>query len=258
MIRSRTLTTLFLLASLGCTDEAEERRALQEALARLPQDTSTPVQEEVVEQPDPGLPIDTSLFGLSPDTVIDDSTSNAAEVVPAEPDTGGPRLRPGPPQDTAPWIPVRDSLPLSPEWTTEPRVGEGTGAQMTVLESVRSASANGYDRIVFEFRSGRLPGYRVHQVNPPVRQCGSGQVVPLEGDDWLRVSLEPSQAHDDRGRPTVRERSQRVDLPILRELRLICDYEGQVEWILRLDSEAPFRVTQLRNPARIVIDVRSE
>lgn len=259
MNTSSLLAILILLGTLlGCTDAEEERRAFQEALARLPQDTSTPAEEAVAEETEPGLPVDTSLFGLSRDSSEADSSSDVAEVVPAERDTAGAQLRPGPPQDTAPWIPLRDSLPLSPEWTTESRSGEGTGDRMAVLESVRSARANGYDRIVIEFDSGRLPGYQVEQVEPPVRQCGSGQSIPLEGDAWLRVRLEPAQAHDERGRPTVRQRSQRVDLPVLRELRLICDYEGQVEWILRLDSDAPFRVTELSNPARIVVDVRNE
>jgi len=41
----------------------------------------------------------------------------------------------------------------------------------------------------------------------------------------------------------------------VRELRLICDYEGQVEWIIRLTRPAPFRVTELSAPARLVLDV---
>src|SRR5690606_31900037 len=102
--------------------------------------------------------------------------------------------------------------------------------------------------VVFQFEGGRTPGYRVERAEPPIRQCGSGQVVQVEGNDWLRVRLEPSQAHDERGRPTVRERSRRLDLPAVREMRLICDYEGQVEWIIRLAGPAPFRVTELSAP----------
>ena len=90
--------------------------------------------------------------------------------------------------------------------SAEPRVELGEGSAMTVLESVRTARNDGYDRIVFEFEEGRSPGFRVEFVELPVRQCGSGQPVPLRGDTWLRVRLEPSQAHDDRGRATVRDR----------------------------------------------------
>ena len=127
---------------------------------------------------------------------------------------------------------------------------------MTVLESLRTARNNGYDRIVFEFESGRVPGYQIEYVDRPVRQCGSGQVVPLRGDGWLRIRLEPSQAHDDRGRPTVQDRARTTELPILREMQLICDYEGHVEWVLVVASPNPYRVVELNSPARLVVDVR--
>ena len=247
---------------VGCTNEEEDQQSLREALARLPRDTSSAVVEE-----EEVVPVDSSLFGFPdtgsaslPDTagILDVVPFDASQQEPEEVDrdTIPDGLRPGPPVDTEPWIPEREGPPLTPEWTAEPRVETREGSGMTVLESVRTARNDGYDRIVFEFDDGRIPGYRVEVVELPVRQCGSGQVVPLRGENWLRVRLEPSQAHDERGRPTVRDRTRSTDLPVLREVQLICDYEGQVEWVLGLSAEPLFRVVELSSPSRLVVDVR--
>jgi hypothetical protein len=253
--RGKTVgVAIVLLASLGgCGDSRRDQQSLRDALARLPQDTTTPVREEEPAVQDTFVAADPGSLSL-PDSV--GLLEEPAAVI-IEADTTPGRLTPGPPQDTRPWIPERnDSLPLAPEWTADLRQGGGEGVRMATLESVRTARNDGYDRVVFEFEAGRTPGYRVEYVDRPVRQCGSGQVVPLRGDAWLRIRLEPSQAHDDRGRPTVEDRARTANLPVLRELRLICDYEGQVEWVLGLTSPNPFRVVELTSPARLVLDVR--
>jgi hypothetical protein len=250
------VVALVLAPLLGCSDPDEDQRSLREALARLPQDTTTPLPEEVVEEPI--LP-DTTIFGLPPSASLSDSASflDDSLAAPVEPATSPRGLQPGPPVDTRPWIPAEgDTLALGPEWTAGLVEERNENVRMTVLESVRTARNEGFDRVVFEFQSGRIPGYRVEYVDRPVRQCGSGQVVPLRGDAWLRIRLEPSQAHDDRGRPTVQDRARTADLPMLRELRLICDYEGQVEWVLGMAAPNPFRVVELNSPARLVVDVR--
>ncbi len=128
--------------------------------------------------------------------------------------------------------------------------------RMTVLEEIRSARNDGYDRVVFRFSDNVLPGYHLEYVDRPVRQCGSGKAVEVAGDGWLAVRLEPAQAHDERGRATVRERERALDLPVLRELQSTCDFEGQVEWVLGVASPNRFRVLELSDPARLVVDVR--
>lgn len=129
------------------------------------------------------------------------------------------------------------------------------GRAPALLREVRSARHEGFDRVVFEFDGEALPGYRVEYVERPVRQCGSGRAVSLAGDARLRVSLRPAHAHDKRGEPTVAERSRRVALTNLIELKLVCDFEAEVEWALGLSSAGRYRVLELREPARIVLDV---
>jgi hypothetical protein len=139
-------------------------------------------------------------------------------------------------------------------------------ARPSVLGAVRAARHDGYDRVVFELEGG-LPGYRVEYVDGPVRRCGSGEPVEVAGDVRLRVRLEPAAAHDDAGRATVseRDRQRKLSLGVLRELVLVCDFEGQVEWVLGIAAPGPsagtpshprYRVLELDGPPRIVVDIR--
>jgi len=128
--------------------------------------------------------------------------------------------------------------------------------RMTTLAEVRAAAHPGYDRVVFQLSDGELPGYRVEYIDRPVRLCGSGEAVEVAGDGWLSVRLEPARAHDERGNATVTDRRRSPGLALVRELRSTCDFEGQVEWVLGVAAPNPFRVLELSDPARLVVDVR--
>jgi hypothetical protein len=140
-------------------------------------------------------------------------------------------------------------------WSVGVQRGDGSD-RVAIQRGVRVARNEGFDRIVLDLGPDALPGWHVEYVDEPVRQCGSGEAVPLAGDAWLAIRLEPAQVHDDAGRATVLERALQPALPNLLELRLICDFEAQVEWIAALRSPQPVRVLRLREPSRLVIDVR--
>jgi hypothetical protein len=123
------------------------------------------------------------------------------------------------------------------------------------LREVRSARNEGFDRVVFEFEGTQLPGYHVEYVDKPVIKCGSGEPTEVAGEGWLQVRLEPAQAHAD-GQVTVAERERKPGLPLLQELELTCDFEGQVTWVLGVKSPHRYRVLELREPARLVVDVQ--
>ena len=123
------------------------------------------------------------------------------------------------------------------------------------LISLRAAEHAGYDRVVWEF-SGSAPGVHVEYVDRPVRQCGSGAPVPLPGDAWLEVRLEPARAHTEEGRPTIAERRRTAGLPLALEMVQTCDFEAVVTWVIAVSSPEPFRVTRLASPSRIVVDIR--
>jgi hypothetical protein len=45
-------------------------------------------------------------------------------------------------------------------------------------------------------------------------------------------------------------------LPVLKELTIICDFEAQVEWVVGLAARTPYRIAELSEPPRLVLDVR--
>jgi len=129
---------------------------------------------------------------------------------------------------------------------------------LRAVETTPGAPGSGYDRIVFEFTGGgdSLPGYRVEYTTRPVQRCGSGDPVMVAGTGRLVVRFEPAQAHDEHGNMTPAERHRMPGLPAVRELTLVCDFEGQVEWVLGIVTPSAYRVSELRKPARLVLDVR--
>jgi hypothetical protein len=126
-----------------------------------------------------------------------------------------------------------------------------------VLTAVRTGAHPGFDRIVFEL-DGPVPGYRIEYTPGPIRRCGSGEPVAPAGGAALVVRLQPAAAHDEAGRATIEEpaRKQPLGLRALREAVLTCDFEAEVAWAIGVAEKRPFRVTELRAPDRLVVDVR--
>lgn len=199
----------------------------------------------------------------------DDSTSRAADEARDRAPNGVldslARARPGSPSASPTARPTPGSPPIdaTPQDTDFPFVGTAgivdkkrPYAGVAILRDVRSAPQPGFDRVVFEFSGDSLPGYHLEYIDRPVRQCASGDVVPLKGDAWLQVSIQPAQAHDDMGRATVTERAQALAYPNLKVLKLTCDFEAEVAWVLGVATPAPYRVLELREPLRLVVDVR--
>jgi hypothetical protein len=130
------------------------------------------------------------------------------------------------------------------------------GIHPVTLTDVRTARQANFDRVVFEFAGDTLPGYHVEYIDKPVRQCGSGNVVYIDGDGWLRIRLTPAQAHTDAGEATVKDRSRALGYPVLKELESICDFEANVEWVMGVSSPNRYRALELSSPARLVIDIK--
>jgi hypothetical protein len=129
------------------------------------------------------------------------------------------------------------------------------GAPAALLANVRSGRHPGFDRVVFEFEKGPLPGYHVEYVDKPVHDCGEGKTIPIAGDAWLEVRLYPANAHTEAGKPTIPEREMKLDLGVARELERTCDFEAVVTWVVGLARPNRYRVLELSDPPRLVVDI---
>ena len=145
-------------------------------------------------------------------------------------------------------------------WTTAAKTGSNNPEapeDPPMLVAVRTGSHDGYDRLVLQFRDG-LPNWRVNYVAKVASE--SGETVPLDGAAFLYVDTHPASGHQDSapfketytGPHTLTPR-----YPILRQVAWVDDFEGHVGFGLGLRRRTGFRVLELRDPARLAIDVAS-
>jgi len=125
-----------------------------------------------------------------------------------------------------------------------------------IMSAVRSARHGNYDRVVFEFRGTELPTYHIEYIDKPVNACGSGNVVPLAGDAWLEIRFTDAYAHTPEGQPTISDRERTPGLPVIKEMKLTCDFEAEVTWVLGAASPNRYRVIELKNPTRLAVDIK--
>ncbi|MFW6202262.1 MAG: AMIN-like domain-containing (lipo)protein, partial [Gemmatimonadota bacterium] len=150
---------------------------------------------------------------------------------------------------------AQDHIVHQSPWTAGILDRPRPGAPIATLVDVRTGRHPDFDRVVFEF-ADRAPGVHTEYIDRPVRQCGSGNVVEIAGDGWLEVRMSPAAAHTEAGEPTVAERERMPGLPVLAELERTCDFEGIVTWVLGVRSPNRYRLLELRDPPRLVVDVR--
>jgi hypothetical protein len=127
-----------------------------------------------------------------------------------------------------------------------------------LLKDVTATAAGDVDRVTFTFE-GDLPGYRVGFVDRPIIQDGSGEEVTVDGESVLQVHFEPASGFDLAGEgrqvytgPTRLDLATRTVLDVVRT----GDFEAVLEWVLGLDTKAPFRVRTESSPNRVVVEVR--
>jgi hypothetical protein len=155
--------------------------------------------------------------------------------------------KPAPPPDSATTTAPTPAAPQD-SGAAPPRAPQPT------LSAIDATADSGFDRFVFEF-AGDAPGYHVEYRNQSVR-CGSGDPVSVQGAASLVVRFEPARAHDDDGHPTLPAREGALGLPALTEWKLICDFEGQVEFLIGVTAMAPYRMTTQATPAGFILEVK--
>ena len=135
--------------------------------------------------------------------------------------------------------------------------GSGTQAH---LRDVRYATTP-CPRVVFEFENAP-PAYRVEYRSSPFSNCASGK--PVDTSTWGATAYVVFHSNSASGvdltAPTFRQTYTKstdiaVSSRILHRIRETCDFEATLEWVIALDARHPFKVTTLRSPPRLVIDV---
>ncbi|MFY0563409.1 AMIN-like domain-containing (lipo)protein [Archangium lansingense] len=181
----------------------------------------------------------------------------AEPALPAQqtPDTPTPQTNPTPPDSQAGSQTAQPEDPKTHEWAAGVVEVKRSTLKPVTLREVRTARNEGFDRLVLQFDGDQVPGYHVEYIDKPVIKCGSGDPTELAGQGWLQVRVQPAQAHEG-AQVTVAERKRKPALPVFQEMELTCDFEGEVTWVLGVKHPNKYRVMELKEPTRLVVDVQ--
>lgn len=137
---------------------------------------------------------------------------------------------------------------------------EGRPSGVALLTDVRVAAHSGFDRIVFEFRDGDVPGHRVRYIEAPIREDASGNEVAVEGTAFIEVHMTPASGVDlskgESYEQTYTGPRRIQGTGALAELVRTGDFEANLTWVAGARSRSGFAVAQLQDPPRLVVDVR--
>ena len=137
--------------------------------------------------------------------------------------------------------------------------GTATAAEPRVAQLVklRAASHAGFDRVVWEFQ-GPLPERTVVRKGTRLLADGSGLPMVIAGSTVLTVSMIGARGHIyETGRATGPTRLV-PGLANVVEVRQSGDFEAVLSYGVGLVKDQRHRVFTLRNPSRVVLDVRTD
>jgi hypothetical protein len=139
-----------------------------------------------------------------------------------------------------------------PAFTCTDKPGGAASAAATVSD-VKVAHHDGYDRLVIGFATASaMPQYQINQqATAHFVRDASGQPVNLNGAAGLRVVLRNADIVS--GAPS----DLKPNLPEIREVAQIGNFERVVSYGVGLATPACFRILELSGPTRLVIDVQT-
>jgi hypothetical protein len=143
-------------------------------------------------------------------------------------------------------------------WTTRP-VSRRHGAEATYVQKIRVGRHQAFDRVVFEF-SGSMPNYRVEYLNSRFYEDEGGRHrIRIAGKAFMQVAL--SVIPGDEEQLKLRDQKDfipkgRLKLPSVWEVDEATWFEGYYDFLLGIGARKPFRVSELSDPLRLVIDFK--
>jgi LPXTG-motif cell wall-anchored protein len=154
---------------------------------------------------------------------------------------------------TAVFDPAAGLASTQPGFSTQPKEVEHPPVGSPKLTSLRAGRHASFDRVVFQL-DGPIPSYYSVRYVPVVRLDGSGEPLRLRGTAFLEVVVR-APTHDQNYQPVLSPTRLRPDFPALREVNAPGSFEGQTTAGIGVSQRVGFRVLEITNPTRIVIDL---
>ncbi len=141
-------------------------------------------------------------------------------------------------------------------WTTKTvqRNPESEDTPYSVCK-IRVAKHKNFDRVVFEFDDGK-PKYVIQYLPSNIYSTDGGDhEIKIAGDVFMTVSLYGIGV-DDPPCKLKKYPKKKLNFPALMQIQEAVWFEGIWDFIIGVKGEKPFRVQELKNPSRLVIDFK--
>ena len=145
-------------------------------------------------------------------------------------------------------------------WTTNPfSRGHNSSNRASYIKVVRAAKQTGFDRVVYEFE-GPFPNYRIEYLNGRLYDTEAGrQHIRQAGNVFLQINFFMIPTGDEQLKFTDAKNfvpRGRLMMPSLQSVKDKVLFEGYYDFLMGVSSRKPYRVTELSNPSRLVIDFK--
>ena len=140
-----------------------------------------------------------------------------------------------------------------------PRTTGGNASNQAQLVAVRGAHQPGFDRLVFEFGQSTAPGpfgMPAYTVETATSLSGpSGQPVTIVGNALFGTRFQNASTQNPNGTPSYTGSNDlKPTMPLIKEVKIVEDFERVLLWGVGLDHLACPKVTELAGPFRVVLD----
>jgi len=145
-------------------------------------------------------------------------------------------------------------------WTVKPvSRDQEPSSENTYVKTVRAAKQKDFDRLVFEFE-GAFPHYRIEYSKSRFYESEAGRKrIRTPGRAFLILSLLQVSA-DEKQVALLQTKGflpkGNLHMPSLWSIDDLELFEGIYDFVAGVGARKAFRVTELRNPSRLVIDFK--
>ena len=144
-------------------------------------------------------------------------------------------------------------------WTTRKVARQHHLTEVTYVRSVRVGSQQNFDRVTFEFTRA-IPNYNIVYLRSRYYEDEGGtQRIGIAGSAFVNVTLNQISGDDEQYRLLQLKDfipKGKLKFASLQELEDAGLFEGFYEFLLGIRGRKAFRVSELSDPARLVIDFK--
>jgi hypothetical protein len=137
--------------------------------------------------------------------------------------------------------------------TTEIKRDNSEYGNGTYFAAARVGKQDGFERVTFEF-TGSMPNYTINYVKE--FNATGEEKVKVAGKSFIDIVFNPLPM-DEEGVKNIKNFPQgKLKLKFLQQVNLYEYFEGDCNFALGLTGKRSFRVQELKNPSRVVIDFK--